>query len=283
MTNSEFLSKANVYDGEYSCLLRTPQNEMVSRMHYHDFYEFVIYLGAAGTFRILNGEYLIKRGDIVLIDMFTPHTLVNTKTNYYERFSVIIDPSLLISFSTPTSNLLDLFNEAGAHHRILHIEEQDFRKYITLLEEYQNVKLKNGRDVMEKAMIHHLLAYIYSDGFEETMRNDTSPNQLSIITQLIRYIDEHLNEKVALSQLAQHVGYSEYYICHLFKKFTNKTLLSYIQEKRIEQAAVLIKRGASANQAAEQVGFNNYSYFYKIFKKLKGCAPANYREEAEVA
>ena len=96
LAQAEFISKASIYDGDYTCLLRSPKNEMISRMHYHDFYEFVIYLGNAGTFRIKNGEYLVKRGDIVLIDIFTPHTLVNTKTDFYERFSVSIDPGLLI-------------------------------------------------------------------------------------------------------------------------------------------------------------------------------------------
>ena len=277
MAQAEFISKASIYDGDYTCLLRSPKNEMISRMHYHDFYEFVIYLGNAGTFRIKNGEYLVKRGDIVLIDIFTPHTLVNTKTDFYERFSVSIDPGLLISFSTPASNLLDIFNEAGAHHRIFHVENQDFQKYITLLDEYRNVDLKNGRDILEKALVHHLLSYIYSDCFVEARHSATDSNHLSIIAELIRYINEHLNEKHTLEQLAQQVNYSESYICHLFKKLTNKTLVSYIQEKRIEQAAILIKRGVLVNQAAEQVGFNNYSYFYKIFKKLKGCGPADYR------
>ena len=114
----------------------------------------------------------------------------------------------------------------------------------------------------------------------EARHSATDSNHLSIIAELIRYINEHLNEKLTLEQLAQQVNYSESYICHLFKKLTNKTLVSYIQEKRIEQAAILIRQGVPVNQAAERVGFNNYSYFYKSFKKLKGCGPADYRSDA---
>lgn len=278
MSSAEFLSKANVYEGDYSCILRSPKNEMISRLHYHDFYEFVVYLGNAGVFQIKDGEYLVRRGDIVLIDIFTPHTLVNSKTNYYERFSVSIDPSLLISFSTPASNLLDIFNESGKHHRIFHKENSDFDKYVTLLNEYRNVNLKNGQDILEKALVHHLLSYIYSDCFTVANHSSIDSNHLSVIAQLISYINEHLSEELTLAQLSELVNYSEYYVCRVFKKLTNKTLISYIQEKRIEQAAYLLKQNVPVNKAAESVGFNNYSYFYKTFKKLKGCSPAEYRE-----
>ncbi len=279
MQTAEFMSRTTVYEGDFNCLLRDPDNELVSRFHYHDFYEFVIYLGNAGMFRIKNEEYQVKRGDIVLIDMFTPHTLVNSKIEHYERFSVSIDPGLLISFSTPSSNLLDIFNEAGKHNRIFHVTDEDFEKYLVLLSEYRNVRLKSGHDIMEKALIHHLLAYIYSDCFTVEKHSHINSNHLAIIAQLINYINEHLNEEISLEQLAQLVNYSQYYVCRLFKQMTNKTLINYIQEKRVEQAACLLRQNVPVNKVAEGVGFNNYSYFYKTFKKLKGCGPAEYREQ----
>lgn len=58
---------------------------------------------------------------------------------------------------------------------------------------------------------------------------------------------------------------------------TAKILTNYIQEKRIEEASCLIRGGLPINQAAEQVGFNNYSYFYKTFKKIIGCNPTDYQ------
>ena len=69
----------------------------------------------------------------------------------------------------------------------------------------------------------------------------------------------------------------EYYVSRLFRKISGKTLTNYIQEKRIEEASCLIRGGLPINQAAEQVGFNNYSYFYKTFKKIIGCNPADYQ------
>ena len=50
----KFLSRISVYKGDYECLFRTPKNELRSGLHYHDFYEIVVYLGNAGIFKINN-------------------------------------------------------------------------------------------------------------------------------------------------------------------------------------------------------------------------------------
>ena len=112
---AKFLSRSSIYKGDYDCLFRTPQNEMKTELHYHDFFEIVLYLGNAGIFTINGQEYLMKRGDIVLINMFDPHTLKYNKNTYYERFSISIDPNLLLSFNTENSNLLDIFTTSNQH------------------------------------------------------------------------------------------------------------------------------------------------------------------------
>lgn len=279
MSNAIFSSKTSIFENDYSCILRNPSNEFSIGLHYHDFYEFVIYLGNAGVFRIENGEYLIKRGDIVLIDIFKPHALLFNKNNHYERFSVNINLDLLISFSTPNSNLLDLFHGSKDCAPVYHLTEEQLKKYIRLLDEYRKLKLTNGQDILEKALIHQLLGYIYSDCYAGEHIDETQSHHVMILSQLLNYINLHLSDDFSLKQLAGEVNYSEYYVCRLFKKMTGKTLTNYIQKKRIQEAAYLLKSHTPVNQAAESVGFNNYSYFYKTFKRFMGCSPAEYQTQ----
>lgn len=278
MSHALFLSQSSVYQDDYSCILRNPQNEFNYSLHYHDFYECVIYLGNAGTFLIEDKEYLVKRGDIVLIDIFKPHTLAFSKNCFYERFSLSINLSLLISFSTSHSNLLDVFHNCNDRHPIYHLNEEQLQKYLVLLDKYKEINLENGKDILEKALIHQLLAYIYNDCYSEPCVNEKESQHAETIAHLLQYINQHLSEEITLEQLAAQVNYSEFYVSRLFKKVSGKTLTSYIQEKRIEQASCLIRSGLSIHQAAEQVGFNNYSYFYKTFKKIIGCTPADYAD-----
>lgn len=276
MTNAEFLSKKSIYGGDYLGIMRDPSNEFNHGLHYHDFYEFCIYLGDAGVFHIDEKEYSVQRGDLVLIDIFKPHMLLHHKISSYQRFSINVDLKLVIAFSTPHSNLLDVFRRCS-RHPIHHLEEDQFSRYILLLEEYQKLQLNKGQDILEKALIHQLLAYAYNDCYFPEPVEETESQHMRIIAELLDYIDAHLSEEMPLSDLAATISYSEYYVCRIFKRITGKTLTGYIQEKRIEQAAWLLRSCNSVNQVAEQVGFNNYSYFYKTFKKFMGCGPAEYQ------
>ncbi|WP_164689892.1 AraC family transcriptional regulator [Luxibacter massiliensis] len=275
---AKFLSHSLLYKGDYECLLRTPQNELPYQLHYHDFYEIVLYLGNAGIFKINGKEYIIRRGDIALINMFDPHTLVYNKNTYYERFSMSIDPSLLLSFNTPYSNLLDIFTKENSHYPIFHVDGKCFDKYLTLLHQFDQQKPAHGQDIYEKALLHQLASYLYSDCYDGIHFDNTDSRHVAMIAELVDFINTHLDENLSLDRLAQEVNYSEYYICRIFKKVTKYTLTNYIVEKRIEKATHYLKGTLSIHKVAENVGFNNYSYFYKTFFKYMGFSPQEYRK-----
>ena len=280
---TKFLSHSTLYKGDYNCLFRTPKNELPSNVHYHDFYEIVVYLGNAGIFKINGNEYLVKRGDIVLINMFDPHSLVYNKNTHYERFSISIDPNLLLSFNTSQSNLLDIFSQENRHYPIFHVEGKCFNKYLNLLYQFEQHKPAHGQDIYEKALLHQLASYLYSDCYDGIHFDNTDSRHVAMVADIINYISSHLNENLSLEIIAQEVNYSEYYICRIFKKITNNTLTNYIVEKRIEKAAHYLNGTLSINKVAESVGFNNYSYFYKTFSKYMGISPMEYRKQCQLS
>ncbi len=276
---AKFLSHSSLYKGNYDCLFRTSANEMPSNLHYHDFYEIVVYLGNAGIFLINGQEYLIRRGDIALINMFDPHTLIYNKNTHYERFSISIDPSLLLSFNTTKSNLLDIFSSESKNYPIFHVVGKCFDKYLDILQQFKNEKLAHGQDIFEKSLIHQIASYLFSDCYNGIHFDSTNSRHISMIAKLVDFINEHLHEELTLEQLAKEVNYSEYYICRIFKQTTNYTLTNYIVEKRIEKARQYLKGELTISKVAEKVGFNNYSYFYKTFKKYVGISPLEYKEQ----
>lgn len=274
---AKFLSRSSMYTGDYECLYRSQHNEMKSGLHYHDFYEVVIYLGNAGVFKINGMEYLVRRGDIALINMFDAHTLKYNRNTDYERFSICIDPSLLLSFNTGTANLLDIFNKNNRNYPILHVEGKCLDKYLMLLQQYTEHKPAHGQDMYEKSLLHQLASYLYSDCFDGIHNDDTSSRHVSLVASLVQYINTNLAGDLSLENLARQVNYSEYYICRIFKNVTNYTLNNYIIEKRISRATQLLTTDMSITNAAEIAGFNNYSYFYKTFRKYTGSSPAEYK------
>ena len=95
------------------------------------------------------------------------------------------------------------------------------------------------------------------------------------------YIHERCYDGVTLREVASHVHLSRNYFCHLFKKHTGHNFMDYVIRLRIEQAKRLLKEtDAKVYEVAERSGFNDVKYFGKLFKKMTGLSPIEYRDRA---
>lgn len=114
---------------------------------------------------------------------------------------------------------------------------------------------------------------------EET-RGGAEDTQEERISAIKKYIEEHLNEKIYVEDLAEIIHVNEQYLMRIFKKATGKSVTEYITERRISLASALLKNtDKSINFIADCVGCENYSYFTKLFKKYTGFTPREYRNQ----
>ncbi len=96
-----------------------------------------------------------------------------------------------------------------------------------------------------------------------------------------RYIIDHLPSALTISEIADAVHLTPEYCCAVFKKHTGKTLIQYITEQRIELAKqLLFLYNLPLQSVAEQVGYTDYSYLTRVFKKRTGFTPSEYRQRA---
>ncbi|MGM0113509.1 helix-turn-helix domain-containing protein [Enterococcus sp. DIV0187] len=99
------------------------------------------------------------------------------------------------------------------------------------------------------------------------------------IQQAIKYIKSNFHRSITLAETAKHVYFSTYYFGKLFKKETGLTFISYLNHVRIMQAEELLSNTTmSISIISQSVGFSQNSYFCKIFKKIKGISPSQYRK-----
>lgn len=93
------------------------------------------------------------------------------------------------------------------------------------------------------------------------------------------YIEQHYREKILLEELAEGLGISADYLSRLFKEETDQTFTEYLNQFRVERAAnLLIYSEETLAYIAHYVNFPSQSYFGRIFKKVKGMTPRQYRE-----
>ncbi len=102
-----------------------------------------------------------------------------------------------------------------------------------------------------------------------------------LVNNIRNYLAEFLYSDISVSELASAFNYSEKYIGRVFKAQTGQSIRDYLCHKRLLHAAKLLKSGnQTVTQIASASGFNNVTYFNRIFKQQYGMTPSEYRKKA---
>lgn len=99
------------------------------------------------------------------------------------------------------------------------------------------------------------------------------------IEKALEYIRRNYTEELTLQEVSDYVNISKNYFSILFKKYTNRNFIDFVIHLRVEKArSLLLTTDLRIYEVAEGAGFNDVKYFSKLFKKLAGTSPAEFRE-----
>ena len=100
-----------------------------------------------------------------------------------------------------------------------------------------------------------------------------------MIYSALQYIEDHYSEKFSLQDIADHVHFSAPYFSKIFKKEMDMTFTKYLTNVRIEKSKRLLKNSRYAlSDIPAMVGFEEQSYFTRVFRTVTGVSPGKYRE-----
>ena len=94
---------------------------------------------------------------------------------------------------------------------------------------------------------------------------------------LLAYVNAHIGEQITLSDLAVHVARSSSAVSHLFREKMGVSPKQYILQKKLALAEQMIRSGMPPTVAAVEIGYDNYSNFYRMYKKQLGVSPSDRR------
>lgn len=104
--------------------------------------------------------------------------------------------------------------------------------------------------------------------------------QSSLITQIFCYIDHNLDQVLTLEEIAKALHYSKFHLARTFKKHTGMTIGSYIQDRRLEEAAAKLKEaGKPIVEIALEAGYGSQQAFTTSFRRRYLCTPQEYRKK----
>ncbi len=105
------------------------------------------------------------------------------------------------------------------------------------------------------------------------------PMKNQLFTEYIRgYIETHYMDDISLQDVAAQLHYSDAYFCRFFKQNFDKNFIMYLSELRVEKAKELLEdMTINVKDISNKVGFRDSSYFTKVFKRITGVTPSEYR------
>lgn len=157
----------------------------------------------------------------------------------------------------------------------LFVQQADMAELLAM---YQQINKTETLKQVVELILGHMQECVSARGYQG-QRKDS--NQTSV-DQALDFIHKNYTGELALQAVADHVHISKNYFCILFKKYTNYSFIDYVIQLRIRKAKELLTAGdMKIYEVAERSGFNDVKYFSKLFKRITGRSPAEFRESNE--
>lgn len=114
----------------------------------------------------------------------------------------------------------------------------------------------------------------------QDMSRDDGDGRLAQVAETIReYIRNNYMKEISMQDAARMMNYSDAYFCKLFKQCFDQNFTSYLTGFRVNEAKKLLRdRSISVKDVSMQVGYYDSNYFAKVFKRITGMIPSEYRD-----
>ncbi|MBQ7347873.1 MAG: AraC family transcriptional regulator [Clostridia bacterium] len=246
--------------------------------HCHANYEMLYVLRGNGKYVVEGAEYPLKPHTLILIRPYEFHYVCPDKNCTYERYVINFDGNILIGAAAELSILQnDTQKKHGVYFSEEHLTAQIRAEFYGMDEARKLFAEKANRAAMEETMIRTALTRVLLL-LSLADRTEGAEYEENVITRVTEYLDLHLTDNFSLDKIAQLFFVSKYYLCHAFREQNGTSIFAYLTVKRIAMAQRLLLSGEPATSVAYQVGFRNYSSFYRAYCKQTGKAPAHRRE-----
>ena len=250
--------------------------------HWHDAQEIIVPLEEGYCVTVQDVVYSLEPGDILLIPPGCLHSIKGSNTG--SRFIFLLEMDFFCR--------LESFAQVRAllSHPVLITADtypEIYEREISLIME---IAAHYWSDNPVKQMyIYARMLELYACYAEHHWKNPhslstqsdapQSEKLLQKLNSLMAYLEQHYAEAISLDHAAEMVGLSKYYFTKIFKRHTGQTYYDYLSFLRVQAAENLLRDNLlPIADIAAACGYASISSFNRVFRKLKGCRPSEYRK-----
>lgn len=246
------------------------------KLHYHDSYELYYLNSGKRTVLFENRIYHLQPGDLLLMRPNVLHKGVGTDA--HGKLGIEFSKRFLDYYFTASTqkDLLSCYK-----YTLIRLNDEEQKQFESL---YNKIYSEYTSEKIYAVTLAQLLLMLNDMGKRhenEIHGIDTlSSKKPERIKRILTYIEENFSEIKSIDEIAEHFYLNKSYLCRLFKKETNMTVMDYLYNYRIQQACErLTSTKHTIAEIARYCGFENTSHFIKLFKSMLDCTPGEFRKK----
>lgn len=254
-------------------------------MHWHDEFEIIFVIKGKLFIQVGPKRLCLSENSAVFINSGCLHSVESVSNGSGILRSIVIHPKL-IGGNIDSVFWQDLIMPFVENEKLSYIILDTSTYWHNCVIEY----MKTAWDVItcEPYDYENYSRYLLSKSFRILIDNSvktTSSNKVNTLTntrmkQLIQYIEEHYFEDITTQILMEQISSSESVLLRCFKQTVGTSPMRFILDYRIEKASsMLLTTMKKSCEIAIECGFNDFSYFTKVFRQKKGITPVEYRKK----
>ena len=251
-------------------------------LHWHEEMEIIYIKKGHGYVTLDFKQYKVSGSTIVLILPGQLHSIEQYDDLSMEYENIIFNVNMLLPRTEDTSStefLRPLLNGKITVPSIFSIVSPHYEALSACIDACDKINETKpvGYDLFIKGKLFEFF-YILSN----RCRNEKNPRtakSLDKMRTILKYIETNYMQHISVAEVAAQVEFSESHFMRYFKENMNTSFIDYLREYRLTMAArLLIGSDATILSIAEEVGFDNLSYFNRAFKAHYGVTPSQYRK-----
>ena len=266
-------------------------HESVPGVHGHDFIELVYVVRGDARHVFEREVYELRAGDVFIINPGEVHTFQIEPGKRIEIINCLFLPHLIsdsllrelgISHSMDYFYVHPFLDSSERFHHRLNLRGEDAVVILTLLE-MMIVEAKNRGSGFSTLIRLHMIELLvllsrYYGHLRSVHRTSRASDREQVLQRICGYLERNYDQKITLTSLAHIFNSSTRHLNRMFQDELGISVIEKVQQIRIEKAkALLVETDEKVIAVAALVGYDDPSFFSRLFTRHVGCAPGEYR------